>query len=93
MRKYYILNEYSSGTSTHTGKIKSSMRITKALEKVVDSGGSINYSFEDGTQGSITPGVAKILLDKYNKMSPFDQAEASKYMRTSYKNFIAAVKG
>lgn len=92
MRKY-ILTEYSSGTATHTGKIQSSMRITKALDKVINSGEAINYPFEDGTQGSITPGVAKILLDKYNRMSPFDQAEAAKYMRKSYKNFIAAVKG
>lgn len=89
---YKIISEVSSGTATHTGKIKSSMRIAKALQKAIDSGDAVQFTFEDGTQGTLSPSIAKMALAKYNKLTPFEQAEAAAYMRKSYKNFLAAIK-
>ncbi len=79
--------------STHTGKIESSKRITKALQDVIENGEPKEYRFDDGTIGILQPSAAKIILNTYNSLSPFEQAKASEYMRGSYKNFLRAVKG
>lgn len=83
----------SAGVSTHTGKIKSSKRITKALQDVIESGEPKEYRFDDGTIGILQPSMAKILMTTYSSLSPFEQAKASEYMRASYKNYLRAVKG
>lgn len=83
----------SAGVSTHTGKIKSSKRITKALQEIIDSGEPKEYRFDDGTVGVLQPSMAKIVMQTYYSLSPFEQAKASEYMRGSYKNFLRAVKG
>lgn len=89
----FIISEAAPGTATHTGKIASSKRITKALQDVVDNDEAREYTFDDGTTGMIEPGMAKIALAKYNSLSPFEKAKAAEYMRGSYKNYIRAIKG
>lgn len=93
--KFVFVREAASTASaaTHTGKIKSSKRITKALQDVISSGEPKEYRFEDGTVGILQPSMAKIMMNTYNSLSPFEQAKASEYMRGSYKNFLRAVKG
>lgn len=85
--------EAAPGTATHTGKIASSKRITKALQDSVDSNEPREYTFDDGTTGIIEPSMAKLALTKYNSLSPFEKAKAAEYMRGSYKNYIRAIKG
>lgn len=93
MFKARFIFEASSGTATHTGKIASSKRITKALQDAVNSNEPREYTFDDGTLGMIEPSMAKLALAKYNSLSPFEKAAAAEYMRGSYKNYVRAIKG
>lgn len=89
----FIIEAESAGVGTHTGKIKSSRRITKALQVAIDSGEPVDYTFDDGTVGTIEPSMAKLALAKYEALSPFEKAQAAEYMRGSFKNYIRAIKG
>lgn len=89
----FIIEADASGVATHTGKIKSSKRITKALLDAVESGESREYTFDDGTTGIIEPSIAKLALAKYDALSPFEKSKAAEYMRGSYKNYLRAIKG
>lgn len=89
----FIIEAESAGVGTHTGKIKSSRRITKALQVAIDSGEPVDYTFDDGTVGTIEPSMAKLALAKYDALSPFEKAQAAEYMRGSFKNYIRAIKG
>ena len=93
IKSRFIYEATSAGVATHTGKIKSSKRITKALQDAAESGEPKEYRFDDGTVGLLQPSMAKIVLQTYNSLSPFEQAKAAEYMRGSYKNFLRAVKG
>lgn len=94
MFKARFINEAeSAGVATHTGRIKSSRRITKALQVALDSGNPVEYTFDDGTVGTIEPAMAKLALAKYESLSPFEKAKAAEYMRGSFKNYIRAIKG
>lgn len=75
------------------GKIQSSRRIIKTLQKVTASGDGSVFYFDDGTQATIEPSLAKRALDNYYRMSAFEQAQAAKQMRSSFKNFLQTVKG
>jgi hypothetical protein len=83
----------ATASATHTGKIKSSKRITKALQDIITGGEPKEYRFEDGSVGMLQPSMAKVMMDKYYSLSPFEQSRAAQYMRGSYKNFLRAVKG
>lgn len=74
------------------GKIKSSKRITKALQDIISKGQAKEYKFEDGTTVKIEPAMARIALNKYNAMSDFDKAQAAKTMRNSYKEFLTSIR-
>jgi hypothetical protein len=89
----FIIEAESAGVGTHTGKIKSSRRITKALQVAIESGEPVEYTFDDGTVGTIEPSMAKLALAKYEALSPFEKAQAAEYMRGSFKNYIRAIKG
>lgn len=89
----FIIEAESAGVGTHTGKIKSSRRITKALQVAIESGNPVEYTFDDGTVGTIEPSMAKLALAKYEALSPFEKAQAAEYMRGSFKNYIRAIKG
>jgi hypothetical protein len=93
MFKARFIYEAASGVATHTGKIASSKRITKALQDAVDNNEPREYTFDDGTVGTIEPSMAKLALAKYNSLSPFEKAKAAEYMRGSFKNYIRAIKG
>lgn len=80
-----MINE---AVTTRTGKIQSSRRIVKTLQRVLDSQQGMNFSFDDGTQATIEPSLAKRALDHYSNLSPFEQAKTAKYMRFSFKNFL-----
>jgi len=89
----FIIEAETAGVGTHTGKIKSSKRITKSLQLAIDSGNPVEYTFDDGTIGTIEPTMAKLALAKYEALSPFEKAQAAQYMRSSFKNYIRAIKG
>jgi exonuclease V gamma subunit len=82
----------AEATATHTGRIKSSSRITKALQKAITRDIGVEYNFEDGTQATIEPSLAKRALAYYQKLSPFEKAKVAKEMRTSFKSFLSIVK-
>jgi len=93
MKARFVLEDTTAAAATHTGKIKSSKRITKALLDVINDGEPKEYRFDDGTIGILQPSMAKIIMNTYYSLSPFEQAQAAQYMRGSYKNFLRAVKG
>jgi len=82
------VNEEAGG-----GKIKSSRRITKALQDIINKGVAKDFKFEDGTTIKIEPSMARIALQKYNALNDFQRAKAAKTMRNSYKEFLAATRG
>jgi hypothetical protein len=82
----------TQAVATHTGKIKSSSRITKALQKAISSDAAVDYSFEDGTQATIEPSLAKRALTYYEKLSPFEKAKVAQQMRASFKSFLSIAK-
>lgn len=92
-RARFVIEAETAGVSTHTGKIKSSKRITKALQVAVETGNPVEYTFDDGTVGTIEPSMAKLAMAKYDSLSPFEKAKAAEYMRGSFKNYIRAIKG
>jgi len=89
----FIIEAETAGIATHTGKIKSSKRITKALQVAVETGNPVEYTFDDGTVGTIEPTMAKLAMAKYESLSPFEKAKAAEYMRGSFKNYIRTIKG
>lgn len=89
----FVVEAEAAGVATHTGKIKSSRRITKAMQVAIDKGEPVEYTFDDGTVGTIEPSMAKLALSKYNSLSPFERAQAASFMRGSFKNYIRSVKG
>lgn len=85
------LNE-SKVIGTHTGKIKSSRRIARALEQIVNRDKALPYTFDDGAVANISPAIARLALERYRKNSEFDKAKLAAKMRASYKEFIAVIK-
>lgn len=87
------LDEAGTASATHTGKIKSSKRITKALQDIMQKGEAKDYHFEDGTTVRIEPSMARLALQKYNSLSDFEKAKAASTMRKSYKDYLSMIKG
>lgn len=84
-----MINE---AATTRTSKIQSSRRIVKTLQRVLASQQGMNFGFDDGTQATLEPSLARRALDYYDKLSPFEQAQAAKYMRFSFKNFLQVAR-
>ncbi len=74
-------------------KIQSSKRITKSLMKAISSGKGVPFKFDDGTQASLEPALARRAMAYYNKLSSFEQAQAAKKMRSSFKIFLQIIRG
>ena len=87
-----IIDE-SRAQAIHTGKIKSSKRIIKVLQKAADNDIEVSFDFENGTQATIQPAIAKLALAHYNNLSPFGKAQVAKKMRESFKSFIQSTRG
>ena len=94
----YIDQEYINGimeaeaSSSHTGKIKSSKRIIKTLQKVLERGEPEDFQFENGTTVTLQPAMARMAVGYYNKLSEFEKAQAAKIMRQSFKDFLSIAK-
>ena len=78
----------SQGNATHTGKIASSVRIVKALQKASENDVEVPFNFENKTTMNISPALAKLALRYYNGLSAFEKAQAAKMMRSSFKQFL-----
>ena len=78
----------AEGNATHTGKIASSLRIVKALQKASENDVEVPFNFENNTTMDISPALAKLALRYYNGLSAFEKAQAAKMMRSSFKQFL-----
>jgi len=78
----------SEGNATHTGKIASSVRIVKSLQRAAQNNVEVPFNFEDKTTMNISPALAKLALRYYNGLSAFEKAQAAKLMRSSFKQFL-----
>ena len=93
-----IDQEYINGimeaeaSASHTGKIKSSKRIVKTLQKVLEKGEPEDFQFENGTTVTLQPAMARMAVGYYNKLSEFEKAQAAKIMRQSFKDFLSIAK-
>ena len=78
----------AEGNATHTGKIASSLRIVKALQKASENDVEVPFNFENKTTMNISPALAKLALRYYNGLSAFEKAQSAKMMRSSFKQFL-----
>lgn len=88
-----MINRSTDILALSEARIESSRRIVKAMQKAISSDQGVEFMFDDGSQATIEPAIAKKALNNYNKMSPFERAQAAKQMRSSFKNFLQTVKG
>jgi hypothetical protein len=82
----------AEASASHTGKIKSSKRIIKTLQKVLERGEPEDFQFENGTTVTLQPAMARMAVGYYNKLSEFEKAQAAKIMRQSFKDFLSIAK-
>jgi hypothetical protein len=82
----------AEASSSHTGKIKSSKRIVKTLQKVLERGEPKDFQFENGTTVTLQPAMARMAIGYYNKLSEFEKAQAAKLMRQSFRDFLSIAK-
>lgn len=86
------INGITEASASHTGKIKSSKRIIKTLQKVLERGEPEDFQFENGTTVTLQPAMARMAVGYYNKLSEFEKAQAAKIMRQSFKDFLSIAK-